>query len=70
MHIRKGVGKAMLRRVLKEAQERDIHNVYTFMRQDNKVGFHLSRKFGLVPKGPSDQNPTLVTVEKMLHQEM
>ena len=37
MSSRKGVGKAMLGRVLKEAMDRDIHNVFTFVRVDNKV---------------------------------
>ena len=35
--IRKGVGKALLSRVFKEAETRDIHNIYTFVRIDNKV---------------------------------
>ena len=68
-HHRKGVGKAMLGRVVKEAMDRDIHNVFTFVRADNKAGLHLNRKFGLLPKGPSNQNPSLVTVEKILHQD-
>eukprot|EP00091_Calanus_sinicus_P021174 TRINITY_DN6137_c0_g1_i2.p1 TRINITY_DN6137_c0_g1~~TRINITY_DN6137_c0_g1_i2.p1 ORF type:complete len:152 (-),score=39.99 TRINITY_DN6137_c0_g1_i2:255-710(-) len=68
-HRRKGVGKAMLGRVVKEAMDRDIHNVFTFVRADNKAGLHLNRKFGLLPKGPSNQNPSLVTVEKILHQD-
>ena len=67
--LRKGVGKAMLGRVLKEAKDRDIHNVFTFVRADNKAGLHLNRKFGMLPKGPSNQNPTLVTVEKLLHHD-
>ena len=36
--FRKGVGKAMLTKVMEEARKRDIHNVYTFIRVDNKVG--------------------------------
>ena len=65
--VRKGVGKAMLGRVLKEAMDRDIHNVFTFIRPDNKVGLHISRKFGLLPK---DQNNSgLLTEEKVLHQD-
>ena len=35
--FRKGVGKAMLTKVMEEARKRDIHNVYTFIRVDNKV---------------------------------
>lgn len=35
---RKGVAKAMLTKVMEEARKRDIHNVYTFIRVDNKVG--------------------------------
>jgi len=66
-HRRKGVAKAMLGRVLKEAMDRDIHNVFTFVRPDNKVGLHLSRKFGLLPK--EQNNSGLLTVEKVLHQE-
>merc|ERR1711970_493150 len=68
-HRRKGVGKAMLGRVLKEAMDRDIHNVYTFVRPDNKVGLHLSRKFGLLPSEHHNHNPALVTVEKILHHD-
>ena len=34
---RKGVGKAMLTKVMEEAGKRDIQNVYTFIRVDNKV---------------------------------
>ena len=44
-HRRKGVGKAMLGRVMQEANKRDIQNVYTFIRVDNKVNleiYHLS----------------------------
>ena len=59
----------MLSRVLKEAMDRDIHNVFTFIRPDNKVGLHLSRKFGLLPKDQNNQNSRLVTVEKILHKE-
>ena len=36
-HRRKGVGKAMMARVMQEAEKRNIHNVYTFIRVDNKV---------------------------------
>merc|ERR1712142_1101363 len=68
-HRRKGVGKAMLERVLKEAKDRDIHNVFTFVRPDNKVGLHLSRKFGLFPKEHNNRNSSLLTVEKILHQD-
>ena len=35
--IRKGVGKALLSRVFKEAETRDLHNIYTFVRVDNKA---------------------------------
>ena len=35
---RKGVGKALMTKVLKEAETRDIRSVYTFVRVDNKVG--------------------------------
>jgi len=69
-HRRKGVGKALLRRVLKEAMERDIHNVFTFVRVDNKAGIHLNRKFGLLPKGPSPCDQTLISYEKILHQDI
>merc|ERR1711931_175838 len=68
-HRRKGVGKAMLGRVLKEAMDRDIHNIYTFVRPDNKVGLHLSRKFGLLPSEQRNHNPSLITVEKILHHD-
>ena len=34
---RKGVAKAMLTKVMEEARKRDIHNIYTFIRVDNKV---------------------------------
>ena len=79
---RKGVGKALLSKVFKEAESRDIHNVYTFVRVDNKVsicllkmfnssnvqaGFALGRKFGLLSRGPSKHDPSLLTVEKILH---
>ena len=41
---RKGVGKAMLTKVMEEARKRDIHNVYTFIRVDNKVGREAGRE--------------------------
>jgi len=66
-HKRKGVGKALLSKVFKEAESRDIHNVYTFVRVDNKAGFALGRKFGLLSRGPSKHDPSLLTVEKILH---
>ena len=40
-HRRKGVAKAMMARVMQEADRRDIHNVYTFVRVDNKVRLEL-----------------------------
>jgi len=39
-HRRKGVGKALLSRVFKEAETRDLHNIYTFVRVDNKESHH------------------------------
>jgi len=66
-HRRKGVGKALLSRVFKEAETRDLHNIYTFVRVDNKAGFALGRKLGLVTKGPSKQDQSLIMVEKILH---
>merc|ERR1711953_1429865 len=68
-HRRKGVAKAMLTKVMEEARKRDIHNVYTFIRVDNKAGFHLGRKFGLISTGTSKTDPRLVTVERILHRE-
>merc|ERR1712141_533409 len=68
-HRRKGVGKAMLSKVMEEARKRDIHNVYTFIRVDNKAGFHLGRKFGLISSGTSKTDPRLVTVERIFHRE-
>jgi len=65
--IRKGVGKALLSRVFKEAETRDIHNIYTFVRIDNKAGFALGRKLGLVTKGPSKHDQSLIMVEKIFH---
>ena len=44
---RKGVGKALLSKVFKEAESRDIHNVYTFVRVDNKVSICLLKMFTL-----------------------
>ena len=40
-HRRKGVAKAMMARVMQEADRRDINNVYTFVRVDNKVRLEL-----------------------------
>ena len=45
---RKGVGKAMLTKVMEEARKRDIHNVYTFIRVDNKVGREAGRQGGKI----------------------
>ena len=66
---RKGVAKAMLTKVMEEAGKRDIQNVYTFVRVDNKAGFHLGRKFGLISTGTSKTDPRLVTVERSFHRE-
>ena len=35
---RKGVGKALMTQVMKEAVVRDLHSVYAYVRVDNKVG--------------------------------
>merc|ERR1712156_943754 len=68
-HRRKGVAKAMMARVMQEADRRDIHNVYTFVRVDNKAGLHLGRKFGLISTGASKTDPSLLTVEKIRNRE-
>ena len=36
--VRKGVGKALMAQVMKEAMVRDLHSVYAYVRGDNKVG--------------------------------
>merc|ERR1711936_814895 len=68
-HRRKGVAKAMMARVMQEADRRDINNVYTFVRVDNKAGLHLGRKFGLISTGASKTDPSLLTVEKTRNRE-
>ena len=35
--IRKGVAKKLMQRVLEEAKERDVHNIISYVRNDNKV---------------------------------
>ena len=37
MLTRKGVAKKLMQRVLQEAQERDVHNIISYVRNDNKV---------------------------------
>ena len=60
----------MTRQVFREAEARDLHNVYTFVRVDNKVGFHLARKFGMAEKVAAGRgsDPSLVLVERILHK--
>lgn len=59
----------MLTKVMQEASKRDINNVYTFIRVDNKVGFHLARKFGLISTGTSKTDARLVTVERIINRQ-
>merc|ERR1711874_445919 len=45
-HRRKGVAKKLMQRVLQEAQERDVHNIISYVRNDNKAAIHINQKFG------------------------
>merc|ERR1712106_19447 len=64
-HRRKGVGKAMMGQVMKEAMARDMDSVYAYVRRDNKAAIHLNRKFGLVITGTCRQDENLVVMEKI-----
>jgi ribosomal protein S18 acetylase RimI-like enzyme len=61
------VAKAMMARVMQEADRRDINNVYTVVRVDNKAGLHLGRKFGFGITSTDKRDPSLYMMEKMLH---
>ena len=81
--IRKGVAKKLMQRVLQEAKERDVHNIISYVRNDNKVkmnptleyhhreclqaAIHINQKFGFGITSNDKRDPSLFVMEKMLH---
>ena len=77
------MGRALLTKVIKDAEARHLHSVYTVVRWviiiiiiiiiiichrvDNKPGWALARRLGLVSRGAKTSDPSLVTVERILH---
>merc|ERR1712080_2677 len=68
-HRRRGVAKKLMQRVMKDAQERDIHNVYTYVRNDNKAAIHVNHKFGLGVTGSDREDSNILLMERMLHTQ-
>merc|ERR1712165_701891 len=66
-HRRKGVAKKLMQRVLQEAQERDVHNIISYVRNDNKAAIHINQKFGFGITSNDKRDPSLFVMEKMLH---
>merc|ERR1712018_332735 len=66
-HRRKGVAKKLMQRVLQEAQERDVHNIISYVRNDNKAAIHINHKFGFGITSNDKRDPSLFVMEKMLH---
>merc|ERR1711976_234434 len=48
---RKGVGAALMTKVLHEAETREVNRLYAYVREDNKAAMFLNRKFGLIKNG-------------------
>merc|ERR1712110_1219855 len=66
-HRRKGVAKKLMQRVLQEAKERDVHNIISYVRNDNKAAIHINQKFGFGITSNDKRDPSLFVMEKMLH---
>jgi len=66
-HRRKGVAKKLMQKVLEEAKERDVHNIISYVRNDNKAAIHINQKFGFGITSNDKRDPSLYVMEKMLH---
>merc|ERR1711970_1209372 len=66
-HRRKGVAKKLMQRVLEEAKARDVHNIVSYVRNDNKAAIHINQKFGFGITSNDKRDPSLYMMEKMLH---
>merc|ERR1712112_220021 len=65
---RKGVASTLMATLFKEAVTRDVHNVFTYIRVDNKAALHMCRKFQMTVNGGCPTNASLQMMEKVMHQ--
>ena len=61
------MAKKLVRQGIKEARERDVHNIY--VRSDNKVAVHVYQKFGFGVTGRDKGDASLLLMEKIMHEE-
>jgi len=65
-HRRKGLGTALLRKVVARGRELDVHRIYMYVRADNKSAIRCGQKLGFVPAG--DKGPDLIILERKMHE--
>merc|ERR1712010_339933 len=59
-HRRKGVAKKLMQRVLEEAKVRDVHNIVSYVRNDNKAAIHINQKFGFGITSTDKRDPSIL----------
>merc|ERR1712156_1226121 len=47
--------------------KRDVHNIISYVRNDNKAAIHINQKFGFGITSNDKRDPSLFVMEKMLH---